>query len=103
MQVIMPSVDGSIASIQSFLNDSNVSPTSSDTVSMATDAVEAAADEEVSLADRKLIAKSIMKSSASSSEDAPLLTESMRALQKAQREKIYSKTLIRIRYVLLHC
>jgi len=48
--------------------------------------------------DSKIVARSIMNALKKSSDEAPLTTKAIRDLEKAQNEKVYSKTLIRIKF-----
>lgn len=48
-------------------------------------------------APRSVLAK-ILKRSADGEDNTPLTTQAVRDLQKAQKERVYSRTLIRIKY-----
>ena len=112
----MPSTDGSLVAMiapTSITFTTTTTTTTSNTSTSSTEvAVAVAVDDDIDdnfhSYDRTLLAKSIMKLSSSSSsggksqEDGPpLTTEALRNLQKAQKEKIYSRTLVRIRYVVV--
>lgn len=48
--------------------------------------------------DSKIVARSIMNALKKNSDEAPLTTKAIRDLEKAQNEKVYSRTLIRIKF-----
>lgn len=81
VQAIFPRADGSTANMQDYLIDS--SNTASD-----------------DNADSNPVSKDLVKkimSSAKGEDDTPLTTKAFRDLQKAQKAKVYSKSLIRVK------
>ncbi len=79
--VLLPKVDGSVASIQEYLVDQGPNP-----------------EDESSSNDSKIVAKSMMKKIVNSGQEAPLTTKAIRDLEKAQKERVFSQTLIRVKF-----
>ena len=79
--VLLPKIDGSVASIQEYLVDQGPS-----------------LDEENGNNDSKIVAKTMMKKIANIGQDAPLTTKAIRDLEKAQKERVFSQTLVRIKF-----
>lgn len=79
--VLLPKIDGSVASIQEYLVDQGPS-----------------LDEENGNNDSKIVAKTMMKKIASIGQEAPLTTKAIRDLERAQKERVFSQTLVRIKF-----
>lgn len=114
----MPQADGSVASIQDFDLDEGLSiaalsgATGGGTAALTGRAVggigggggggggrAGGGEEEDDPSVRSLLAKGIMSAmrAGAAQEDAPLTTRAVRELQKAEKEKIYARSLIRVR------
>jgi hypothetical protein len=101
-KVLMPRSDGTVTNIQEFnVDQGTVMNESSSSSSISSSSCSRGNTEDMT--DGKLIAsslKNILKKGilGASSEDAPLTTKAVRDLEKASKERIFSRTLIRVKF-----
>lgn len=98
----MPASDGSVASLTDFAVDSGLTltgvggPEAGGGGGSARRPPGGGKDNDEGSADGTLLAKSILSKS-KESEGPPLTTKAVKDLQRAEREKIYTRSLVRIR------